>query len=86
MAVVVQPITGLLLARQTGLPLTEGWLIASLALYVVAGLFWVPVIFFQIRMRNLAGLAFTQGEPLPEERNRRTGIRFPGNNSASSTN
>lgn len=32
-AVVAQPLTGILLARQLGLPLTEGWLLGSLILY-----------------------------------------------------
>ena len=33
---------------------TELWITASLGLYAVAGLFWVPVIFMQIEMRDLA--------------------------------
>jgi uncharacterized membrane protein len=66
-AVVAQPLTGVLLAHQTGLPLTEGWVAASVALYVVAGVFWVPVVFIQIRMRNLARAALAQGKALPPE-------------------
>ena len=34
--------------------LSERWLMTSLGLYAVAGLFWVPVIFMQIEMRDLA--------------------------------
>jgi uncharacterized membrane protein len=65
-AVVVQPITGVLLARESGLPLTQGWLLLSFALYVVAGLFWLPVVWMQIRMRDLAAAAAQKGKPLAQ--------------------
>ena len=45
--------------------ITEGWLMTSLALYALAGLFWVPVIFMQIEMRDLARKANAQDHPLP---------------------
>jgi uncharacterized membrane protein len=64
-AVVVQPITGWLLARQVGWPLSEGWVLLSLILYVVTGLFWLPVVWMQMRMRDLAREAVEQGHPLP---------------------
>jgi uncharacterized membrane protein len=64
-AVVVQPVTGLLLAWELGLPLTESWLIVSFALYGVAGAFWLPVVWMQRRMRDLAATAAAQGEGLP---------------------
>ena len=53
-AVILQPVTGALLAHELGWPLTEGWIVLSLALYVVTGLFWLPVVFIQIRLRDLA--------------------------------
>jgi uncharacterized membrane protein len=64
-AVVAQPITGTLLARLLGYPLFDGWIALSLILYVVAGLFWLPVVWMQIRMRDLAAAAAEAGEPLP---------------------
>ena len=64
-AVTLQPLTGYLLARETGVPLTEGWLAHSIALYVVAGLFWLPVVWIQARMRDLARDAAASGAPLP---------------------
>ena len=64
-AAVLQPITGLLLARSAGWPLTEGWIALSLILYLVVGAFWLPVVFMQIRLRNLAVQARNQGQPLP---------------------
>ena len=37
----------------------------GLVLYAIAGLFWIPVIFMQIEMRDLALIADAAGEPLP---------------------
>jgi uncharacterized membrane protein len=69
-AVVAQPITGVLLARESGLPLTQGWLLLSFTLYVVAGLFWLPVVWMQIRMRDLAAAAVQKGKPLAQDYHR----------------
>lgn len=65
-AVVAQPITGILLARTVGYDLGEGWIVLSIALYIFTGLFWLPVVWMQTRMRNLALDAVTAGMPLPE--------------------
>lgn len=65
-AVAAQPITGILLARSVGLSLRDGWISWSIVLYVVTGAFWLPVIWMQIRMRDLARGAAVSGEPLPE--------------------
>ncbi|MBL0124800.1 MAG: DUF2269 domain-containing protein [Betaproteobacteria bacterium] len=64
-AVVVQPVTGYLLARGLGWPLTQGWLALSLILYVITGCCWLPVVGLQIRMRNIAIAAARDGTPLP---------------------
>jgi uncharacterized membrane protein len=64
-AIVLQPITGAALAALEGQPLGQGWILASLALYVVAGVFWLPVVWMQLRMRDLARAASAAGEPLP---------------------
>jgi uncharacterized membrane protein len=65
-AVIFQPITGGLLMMLSATSIAERWLLASLALYAVAGLFWVPVIFIQIEMRDLARKAADQRSALPE--------------------
>ncbi len=65
-AAIVQPITGVLLARMSGWPLLEGWVGLSLVLYVVVGCFWLPVVWMQIRMRNLATAARDAAAPLPD--------------------
>ncbi|TRW98440.1 DUF2269 domain-containing protein [Paracoccus sp. M683] len=64
-AAVAQPITGYLLARHSGWPLTEGWLGLSLLLYLLVGAFWLPVVWMQMRMRDLALRASRQNAPLP---------------------
>ncbi|OKO77694.1 DUF2269 domain-containing protein [Bradyrhizobium sp. AS23.2] len=65
-AVLLQPLTGGLLMMLSATPITERWLLVSLALYAVAGLFWIPVIFMQIEMRDLARRAAEQRIALPE--------------------
>ena len=64
-AVLLQPVTGGLLMTLSATVFTERWLSVSLALYATAGLFWVPVIFMQREMRDLARLAAEKNEPLP---------------------
>ena len=64
--VILQPVTGFALALIAGYPLTRPWMAASIGLYVVAGLCWLPVVWFQIRMRDLAAEAREQNTSLPE--------------------
>jgi uncharacterized membrane protein len=64
-AVILQPLSGGLLMMLSATSITERWLLASLGLYVVAGLFWVPVVFMQIEMRDLARKAAEQRTMLP---------------------
>ena len=65
-AVVAQPVTGLLLAHAMGWSLGEFWIVASIGLYVFIGLFWLPVVWIQHRLRDLARTAAEKGETLPE--------------------
>ena len=48
-----------------GYSLLEGWIVASIALYLFTGAFWLPVVWMQARMRDLARAAAEAGEPLP---------------------
>lgn len=66
-AVLTQPITGYLLIREAGYSITDSWILSSLALYGIAGLFWLPVIWFQIRMRDLAIEAVQTRSSLPRK-------------------
>jgi uncharacterized membrane protein len=64
-AVVVQPVTGTLLAWLTGYSLWEPWIFWSLVLYAITGAFWLPVVWMQMRMRDLAVAAVKQKTQLP---------------------
>lgn len=64
-AVVVQPVTGLLLASTVGYALTEPWIMASIVLYLVIGCLWLPVVWMQARMRKLAETAAVTQTALP---------------------
>ncbi len=64
-AVILQPVTGGLLMMLSATSITERWILVSLALYAVAGMFWIPVVFMQIEMRDLARKAAEQQAPLP---------------------
>lgn len=65
-AALAQPVTGYLLARHVGWSLLEGWIVLALGLYVVVGLFWLPVVWMQVRLRALAIAARNEGLPLPD--------------------
>jgi uncharacterized membrane protein len=75
-AVILQPITGTWLAHIVGWPLGEGWIVLSVALYLVTGLFWLPVVFIQIGLRDLAREAAASGARLPEKYHRLYRIWF----------
>jgi uncharacterized membrane protein len=64
-AVVLQPITGAWMAQIAGYPLFSGWIGWSILLYLVTGAFWLPVVWMQMRMRDLAVQAVEEGTPLP---------------------
>lgn len=66
-AVILQPISGTWLAVETGWELSEGWILASLALYVFIGIFWLPVVWIQLKMRNFAREADQNNQELPQQ-------------------
>lgn len=65
-AVIVQPITGVLLVQEIGWDLSEGWIVLSILLYLLIGTFWLPVVWIQLQMRNLARVAADLGQQLPD--------------------
>ena len=64
-AAVVQPVSGVALAWAIGYSLLDSWLVVSTALYVMVGCCWLPVVWIQLRLRDLAGQAARQGTDLP---------------------
>lgn len=64
--VVAQPLTGWWLIALAGLPLSTPWIRWSLMLYAVAVACWLPVVWIQMRMRDIAADAASSRRPLPE--------------------
>ena len=64
-AIVLQPLTGLAMVWLAGYPWNQPWMLVSIALYVVVGSCWLPVVWLQIRMRDMALAAQAAGSPLP---------------------
>jgi uncharacterized membrane protein len=75
-AVIVQPVTGVLLARQAGFGWDASWLLVSIGLYMLVGACWLPVVWLQIRMRHLAEAAVASGQALPSLYHRYARIWF----------
>jgi uncharacterized membrane protein len=69
-AAILQPITGYFLAREAGWPILTGWVAVAVLLYLVVGAFWLPVVWMQLRMRDLAIAARDAGTALPAEYHR----------------
>lgn len=67
---VFQPLSGLALAKLAGWPLNQLWLLWSVGLYLFAGLCWLPVLWLQIRVRDMANDALRDDTPLPEQAQR----------------
>ena len=75
-AVALQPVTGALLAWSHGWSLLEPWILASLGLYALTGLCWLPVVWLQVQMRRMAAGASREGTPLPARYRRLARIWF----------
>lgn len=66
-AVIVQFVTGMWMTHRLGAPLSTFWIGAGIALYVLVGACWLPVVWLQIRARDLARQAAESGTALPVE-------------------
>ncbi|MBE7370092.1 DUF2269 family protein [Ramlibacter pallidus] len=62
---ILQPVTGLWLVHKMGIPFSTAWVAWSIGLYVVAIACWLPVVWIQIRMRDVAAEADARGGPVP---------------------
>lgn len=65
--ILIQPVTGIAMVWLVQISLTTPWIAISLALYVLAGACWLPVVWLQIQMRNLAEKAVEGNTALPEQ-------------------
>lgn len=63
-AAIVQPVTGIWLVHLMGVPFSTPWVAWSLGLYALAIGCWLPVLWIQLRLRDLAVAAEAAGTPL----------------------
>ena len=63
--IVLQPLTGFYLIHLAGYPLSSSWIMWSIGLYFFAGACWLPVVWMQLRMRDMAIAAARDGGELP---------------------
>jgi uncharacterized membrane protein len=60
-------VSGFVLMQMLSLPWTSTWMLLNLALYVLAGACWLPIVAIQLRLARLALQADKQGVGLPKE-------------------
>ena len=63
--IVIQPATGFYLMHLAGFPLSGRWIMWSLVLYAFATACWLPVVWIQIKMRDIAQAAVKNATELP---------------------
>lgn len=64
--IIAQPASGLYLVHEAGFPLTTPWILWSIVLFFVAGAAWLPVVWMQLRMRDMAQEAVATRKLLPD--------------------
>jgi uncharacterized membrane protein len=65
--IILQPLTGLYLIHLMGYPLGSAWIKWSIVLYFVAGAAWLPVVWMQMKMRDMANSAAIGSTELPQQ-------------------
>lgn len=65
-AVIIQLLTGIGLVYVTGYSFTDKWVLWGLVLYLFAGACWLPVVWLQIKMHEMAKNSFKSGSQLPD--------------------
>ena len=63
--IIIQPVTGIYMIHLAGFPLHSRWIMWSIALYFVAGACWLPVVWIQLKMRDMAQEAAAANSELP---------------------
>lgn len=64
-AVVIQPLSGVALTHMAGFDWTAYWLVMTYAIYIVAGVCWLPVVWIQIQLKKMCIDASLTGSALP---------------------
>ncbi|HAT1660324.1 TPA: DUF2269 family protein [Legionella pneumophila] len=67
---IVQPLTGFAMVYLAGFSWTSFWILGSILGYVIAACCWFPVVYLQIRIRDLAIESVKNNTILPNEYHR----------------
>lgn len=65
--VIIQPASGIAMMYLAGWQMDAKWLLWTYALYTLAALCWLPVVWLQIQMRNMAQQANAASTDLPAQ-------------------
>lgn len=75
-AALIQPATGVWLVWNGGFRWTDHWLLVTYVLYAIAALCWLPVVWLQIRLKEIVAAGLSAGGPLPARYHRLFRIWF----------
>lgn len=75
-AFILQPLTGIGLIHMGAYDWNEPWLLITYALYILAGVCWLPVVWIQIQLKKMLQVANDTNKPLPERYNKLFKIWF----------
>ena len=64
--IIIQPLSGFALATMLDYPLSLSWLLVTYALFLFAGVMWLPVVWIQIKMAEMAKRSYESNMDLPE--------------------
>jgi uncharacterized membrane protein len=64
-AVIIQPLTGYAMMSMSSFSFSQIWLFWTVGLYVLAGICWLPVVWLQLRMSDMATVAANSNANLP---------------------
>lgn len=67
---IIQPLTGVALIFLGGHTMMEPWLATTYALYIVALVCWLPVVWLQLKIRDMAQEAMRNATDLPHDYHR----------------
>jgi uncharacterized membrane protein len=63
---VIQPLTGFWMVYLNGYSFMTFWVLGSIIGYLIAAFCWFPVVYLQIKMRDLAETAYQKRTQLPQ--------------------
>ncbi len=65
-AIIIQPLTGAWLVHRAGINWLDFWLVATYVLYFVAGMCWIPVVWIQIRLKQILANSKRNNAEIPD--------------------